>query len=469
MWRRSLSGRLILTLLAWSGVALLATGVILVAAYRESIEQRFDETLNIYEKSLIAEIAELEREDRFGAAPDLREPRFNFPLSGWYWMILTQGGEVALTSNSLAGDTLAIPPEVATLPPGHRSQGVLQGPDGAQLRYIARAIRFEEHPVYVVVVAADPVAVREDTARFRNAVVIFLSLSALGLVAVTLVQVRIGLRPLEDIRRQLQAIHAGRASRLEGEFPQEIAPLAAELNSLIDSNRAVLERARHHVGNLAHAVKTPLSIVLNEARGESSPLARSVEEQALIMQRQVRHYLERAQMAAKRRLIGAITDVSPTVDRLARVIARLHRDKRIEVRIAPRERLKFAGEQQDFEEMLGNLLENAAKWASGSVVISAERDAVKARGTARAKATRVMFTVTVEDDGPGLDEAEREAALSRGERLDATKPGSGLGLSIVNELAELYGGALTLDRSAMGGLRARLLLPMAQGDFGRRA
>lgn len=453
MWRRSFSGRLTLTLLFWSGIALLATGVILVATYRDSLEQRFDETLNIYQKSLIADLAEVEPDARFDVAPDLREPRFNFPLSGWYWMIQTHEGEVNLTSPSLAGDTLAIPPDVANLPPGYRTQGLIKGPAGGWLRYIARAIRFEEQPVYVVVVAADPVAVREDTRQFTRTVVIFLSLSALGLVALTVLLVRIGLRPLDDIRRQLRAIHAGRASRLEGEYPQEIAPLASELNSLIDSNRAVLERARHHVGNLAHAVKTPLSIILNEARSDASPLARSVEEQALIMQRQVHHYLERAQMAAKSRVIGVVTDVSPTVDRLARVIGRLHRDKSIEVRIARRENLKFAGEREDFEEMLGNLLENAAKWANGSVVVAA--------GKPRGRQDRAMFTVTVEDDGPGLEAQERETALSRGERLDTTKPGSGLGLSIVSELAELYGGTLVLERSTLGGLRARLVLPLA--------
>jgi signal transduction histidine kinase len=275
-----------------------------------------------------------------------------------------------------------------------------------------------------------------------------------GILVALLIQVRFGLRPLEGVRRSLSQIRSGKATKLEGTFPTEIAPLADEINSLLEGNREVLERARTHVGNLAHALKTPLSVLTNEARTHPGEFGDQVGRAAVHMREQIDHHLARARMAASANVFGAHTPVAHAVSRLGRALERIYADNGIAIVIDCPETLGFRGEAQDLEEMAGNLLDNACKWARSRVVLRATPLSEPRRG-------RTAFRITVEDDGPGVPEESRKAALKRGGRLDETKPGSGLGLSIVTEIAELYGGELTLVDSALGGLKAELVLPQA--------
>ncbi len=229
-------------------------------------------------------------------------------------------------------------------------------------------------------------------------------------------------------------------SGCEGEFPVEIAPLARETNALIDANREIVERARTHVGNLAHALKTPLSVIVNEAttRG-NDPLAHKVLEQTDIMRDQVARQLERARLAARSTVIGTLIDVPPVVTALARSMEKLHRERDIAIAVDVPAHARFRGEQQDLEEMVGNLVDNACKWAQSRVAIEvvADRPASdSAKNEASDNGDKSRVRIIVDDDGPGLSPAEREQVALRGARLDETKPGSGLGLSIVVELAE---------------------------------
>jgi signal transduction histidine kinase len=277
-----------------------------------------------------------------------------------------------------------------------------------------------------------------------------LAVLGLGLVVATLFQVRFGLRPLRAIRHDLAAIRSGEAERLEGEPPDEIRPLQQELNALIQSNREIVDRARTHVGNLAHALKTPLSVITNEARETQGPLAAKVIEQAEIMRTQITHHLDRARVAARAGAIGDTTDVDGVLRALKRALDRIYDSRGLDLSVSSSPALKFQGEKQDFEEMVGNLLDNACKWARSRVRLSAEPiDGARS------------FAVLVDDDGPGLTAPQRAKAVKRGQRLDETKPGSGLGLSIVADLAHLYKGSLELEPSPEGGLRARLELPVA--------
>jgi signal transduction histidine kinase len=287
-------------------------------------------------------------------------------------------------------------------------------------------------------------------AEFTTMLIAALALLGVGLVVATLFQVRFGLAPLRAIRHDLSAIRSGEAEKLEGGLPDEITPLQQELNALIQSNREIVERARTHVGNLAHALKTPLSVITNEARGKRRPLAAKVIEQAEIMRIQITHHLDRARVAARAGAIGDTTNVETVLKALKRTLDRIHDERGIELSLSCSNGLKFLGEKQDFEEMVGNLLDNACKWARSRVRLSAER----AEGAP-------SFTVLVDDDGPGLNRAERAKAVKRGQRLDESKPGSGLGLSIVADLAHLYKGRFDLEPSPDGGLRARLELPAA--------
>ena len=280
--------------------------------------------------------------------------------------------------------------------------------------------------------------------------------AALGIVLLltTIFQVRFGLAPLKRISESIADIRSGRAERLEGEFPVEIAPLARETNALIDANREIVERARTHVGNLAHAIKTPLSVIVNEASAHAAnPFAGKVLEQADVMRDQVAHHLERARIAARVTTVGTVTEVAPAIEALRRTMEKIHWDRGITITTKADPGAKFRGERQDLEEMAGNLVDNACKWATSRVFIE-----VKVEPPPEPRAGP-RLRITVDDDGRGLSAAERAQVSRRGQRLDESKPGSGLGLSIVVDLAALYGGNLVLGDAPIGGLRAELVLP----------
>jgi signal transduction histidine kinase len=270
----------------------------------------------------------------------------------------------------------------------------------------------------------------------------------------TLIQIRWGLRPLDRVRRGLADLRSGKQARFAGDLPAEIEPLVGELNALLESNQEIIDRARTQVGNLAHALKTPLSVVINEARASREPFAVKVAEQGEIMRKQVNHYLDRARIAAQVNVIGAITEVHPAVARLVRAMNRIHGDRGLNITCDGANPARFRGEQQDLEEIVGNLVDNACKWAKSRVTVSTGY-------VAPAGAAPGRLTVTIDDDGPGLTEAEMEEVTKRGRRLDESKPGSGLGLSIVTDLVGLYRGKFQLSRSALGGLRAEVTLPAA--------
>jgi signal transduction histidine kinase len=254
----------------------------------------------------------------------------------------------------------------------------------------------------------------------------------------------------------LAAIRSGDAARLEGALPAEIEPLQSELNALIQSNQDIVDRARTQVGNLAHALKTPLAVITNEAREDSGSLGQKVVEQAGLMRDQINLYLERARMAARVGVVGRATEVAPVVEPIVRALERINRDRNIGIDFDCAPGAKFQGEKQDLEEMAGNLLDNACKWARSRVRIT-----IGLAGPVEGRQGGRRLVVTVADDGPGLPADQRVKLGKRGLRLDETKPGSGLGLSIVTDLAGLYRGRLELGESELGGLEARLDLPAA--------
>jgi signal transduction histidine kinase len=305
---------------------------------------------------------------------------------------------------------------------------------------------------YLVAVAGDATEIFDETRAFD--VYLGGTFLALGVVLVltTIFQVRFGLAPLKRISDSLANIRSGRAERLDGNFPVEIAPLARETNALLDANRGIVQRARTHVGNLAHAIKTPLSVIVNEANSRpGDPLAAKVLEQSNVIRDQVTHYLERASIAARVTVVGTVTEVAPVLDALRRTMDKIHRERGLILAVDCPSGVRFRGERQDLEEMAGNLVDNACKWARSKVTVVVLPQA----GGGGAERLRII----VDDDGPGLSPSEREQAARRGQRLDQSKPGSGLGLSIVTELAALYGGNLSLGSAPIGGLRAELVLP----------
>lgn len=451
----SLAWRLFLAAALCSSLILAVTGTVLSSYYRESVERGFDRRLDIYLKALVANLSSVEDLER--AEFSIGEPRFQLPLSGWYWQIgqRNPGGEqVPLrVSRSLFDRNL---PFLIDLDPekdeAATREAYVTGPDGETLRQVERIINFGGTR-YVVAVGGEASEITDEVEDFDQAILITFSLLCLALVGTASLQVMFGLRPLQRVSRQIAEIRSGERERISGGVPREVAPLAREVNGLIESNRGIVERARTQAGNLAHALKTPLSVIVNEAAAQRGPFAEKVSEQAEVMRTQINYHLDRARIAAGVMTVGTATEIEPVIRALARTMEKVHRDRSVEVREVPKG-ARFRGERQDLEEMVGNLVDNACKWAKGRVSISTTRKAPRG-------GDRGQFIVTVDDDGPGLDAEARESVLVRGKRLDENKPGSGLGLAIVSDLAGLYGGWLKLDEAPGGGLRAALHLPAA--------
>jgi signal transduction histidine kinase len=462
MKANSLALRLFVTAAAWVLVVLPVIGWIIYTRYRQEIVTAFDARISLF---LAVVINDAEQPSEEGPSePDYwGEGLFVQTHSGWYWQMKPLDGKPAetLQSRSLAGDELPLPSEHGAEPNEKEVRWAdLMGPAQQAVRVAEMIYQFgtgKSAQRYSVAVAGRLSEVDDNLAAFRTRLIQALALAGVGLLTATLFQVRFGLFPLSRMERGLAAIRSGEASRLEGELPSEVRPLQQELNALLKSNQEIVERARTHVGNLAHALKTPLAVLINEARKESSPLARMVVEQADTMTAQVNLYLDRARMAARIGVIGRVTEVGPVAESLVRALERLYRDKDLTFALDCPAGVRFKGERQDLEEMLGNLLDNASKWARTrvSVVVCPRPPAEADLGMGG------WLEIRVDDDGPGLSVEQRSEPIARGRRLDETKPGSGLGHSIVADLVYAYNGKFELDRAEAGGLSARLILPLA--------
>jgi signal transduction histidine kinase len=450
----TLATRLVVAASVLSAVILLAAGIVLSTIYRAATEQAFDERLHIYLKSLAADLAAPLDPDR-EAIGSLGEPRFDLPLSGWYWQVraLDNAGERVRASRSLVGMELVSLADMG-LPagPGERREGYMRGPDERRLRVVERLIDLVEDGRFRVTVAGDADEIEKGIADFQLSLVLTFTALGLMLAGVALLQVRFGLKPLKDFGAEVAGIRRGLASRVAGDYPPDIAPLAQELNLLLDMNHQIVERSRTQVGNLAHALKTPLSVIVNEAESQAGPLSDKIVEQAGLMRGQISYHLDRARAAAAHNALASACDLGPVVDSMVRMFTKLAAGRALAIDARAEPDLRLRVERQDIEEMLGNLIDNACKWARERVEITARTDL---------SAGRTYVLIDVDDDGPGLSPDLREEALRRGRRLDESKPGSGLGLAIVVDLARLYAGSLTLETSPAGGLRASLRLPGA--------
>ncbi len=441
----SLAWRLIFVAGLWALVSLVVAGAILVALFREAGEKALDKRLEVHMTAIVSSLATEDGQKQ--KKPVLRgigDPRFTMPLSGWYWTVQRRG-DVLFESESLFGDTLRLQDMKGKL----ELKRNITGPAGHDLRLLQKRIQFSGLQPVTIAIAGSTRELGESTASFAWQAAITLGVLGLGLVAAIFLQVRFGLRPLSELQESLGRVRQGKEEQVQEDLPKELKPLAVELNALIHSNREVVEHSRTQVGNLAHALKTPLSVIANEARSSDEPLALKVSEQADLMRGQVQHYLEKARMAAQRRVIGVSCEAAPVVSRMSRAMEKIHRDKEPEITVDMDETLLFRGEQQDLEEILGNLLDNACKWCDKKVSVT-----LKNNNSATSR-----ISLIVEDDGPGLGAEEKKRSLRRGQRLDETVPGTGLGLSIIVDIAGIYGGSFELGDSELGGVKATVILP----------
>jgi len=386
--------------------------------------------------------------------------RFETTFSGWYYQVFKIQDDSSLlvvtSSPSLQQARLNLP-EIRDDENRWTTHSV--GPTGEPLLIVVQRLPAsalaDGRPIpnpddqFLLAVARSEVPLERLNGLVTRALGIGVAIAAIFLSVSTLVLVTFSLAPLRRVQTSLHEILSGDATRLEGKFLREIDPLADEINLLIDENEKVVERARTQVGNLAHALKTPLSVLTNEAREKDTPLASAVREQTALMRSQVDRYLARARVAATSQVLGTRTAVEPVIARLGRALQKIHVDKNITLDLDVPSNLFLRGEQQDLEEVIGNVMENAFKWAKSRIALKVEK-------------VDVDLVFTLSDDGPGLTPEDRPQALKRGQRLDETTPGTGLGLSIVTDIVSAYGGEVELGEAALGGLEVRISLPSAR-------
>jgi len=454
--RPSLARRLVLLAVGWSLATLVITAVFLGVRFQEAALRPFDANLSDLIDNLISGSTLDEGEVR---APALTDQRALRQYSGRYWSIdqpLANGSVKTLVpSRSVWDSELKVPKDVVErLRANPRKQISYDAPGlqpGERLRVVARWARISDRfPPLIFLAAEDRGPIDRDVRNFITSTAIAFLLLGGGLILAVVAQVRIGLRPLFQLRGEVAEVRRGKAERLEAHYPSELLPLTDELNALVAHNQETVERQRTHVGNLAHALKTPISVMITEASQRPGPLAEVVTRQAEVMRQQVDHHLRRARAAARSQGQGERTSVAEVLDELARTLERIFRDKGLTIDWDAPDDLWFLGERQDFMEIAGNAMENAGKWGKRRVRVRAEAQGAE------------QLMLTVEDDGPGLPPDRREEVIRRGARLDENAPGSGLGLSIIDELARAYRGGLTLGTSPLGGLSVAVLLPRAE-------
>lgn len=451
---RSLTVRVLLLSTLWAILSLIAIATVISTLYRQSTERGFDSLLSAHLFNLIGSVG-VSSEGRLQGSPDLGDVRFVIPRSGWYWSVepISENLQGSLRSLSFTGNIDS--PTLVQVPFDGRFQRsyAANGLSGERVKVFENEfVLDDQNRIARFRVMGNLSELEEEIAVFERSLYSYLFLFGLGTVAFNAAVVIFGLRPLSRVREALTKVREGNSHRLDGSFPPEIEPLVDETNALIENNRRIVERSRTQVGNLAHSLKTPLAVVLNEGRAMGTDQGRLLVDQAGAMRQQIDHYLQRARIAAQRDTVVFRTSVLPSVERLVRVMEKLHPEKRIEL-ATPSEEIIFAGEEGDLEELVGNLLENAMKWGDALARVTIE--------TLQDDEGVQRFSLVFEDDGPGIPDEARREALKRGRRLDETKPGSGLGLSIVSDLVIEYGGELSLDRSELGGLKAIVLLRRA--------
>ncbi len=429
--------------LAWLIIALAFTAILLSNLYSRSLDNSLSENLEFHLETLVGASLSLEN-DRLSSNA-ISDPRFSRPASGFYWQVRDKNNEIINFSPSLVGSVLPI----ISIPFDNNNRRSVKKLDafGTNIRMVERSISLDNSKLTIIVTGnLDEIFTQVN--RFRSQTLIVLGAVGIMLAIMSAIVARFALKPIERISKAIEAIREGELSRIEGEYPKEIAPLADEVNELLRSNEQIVTRAKNQVGNLAHGLKTPLAVLRNEANLSKTNLAKIVKDEGDKMTNIVSSYLDRAQLSARSAIIGKKTNASKTLERLIRVMAKLHPNCDLEFIKPDSGDIFFRGEESDLEEMVGNLVDNGCKWAKSNIKITLSQGQNKDR-----------LRIIVEDDGGGLTQRQMQLVLRRGVRLDEKAVGSGLGLDIVKELVDIYGGTLNLEQSVLGGVMVKLDLP----------
>ncbi len=445
MIRNTLTFRLVVTSVAWVTLTLGIVAFLLTILFQRHIEEYFDAFMFDHIEENIA-AAEIDENGRLYMTWIPADPRFINPHSGWYWQIYEETKPVA-GSESLLDDIVRfkLPGEE-----GYTQVQTVTGPQNEKLRALVLDVKLKgSEKIYTFAIAGTISSIQRDVEGFSYKLAVTLIILGTGLLVVVLLQIRFGLKPLRLLKESLTDVSKGRKTRLPETFPAEIQPIVHELNTLLDHSEGLLERARTQVGDLAHALKNPLTVIRNEAHTIQDEHGKIISDEADAMSVYVERYLSRARAAGSANIISANVSVETVAKDICYLMKHMYQDKGIEIILQDLADLQFKGDAQDLEEMLGNLMDNACKWAKSKVVVTGQQDESRIR-------------IQIDDDGPGIPRQQRESVLKRGRRFDETVPGTGLGLAIVLDLARLYHSTLSLDESTYGGLWAMLDLPSAE-------
>ncbi|MBU1336591.1 MAG: ATP-binding protein [Devosia sp.] len=432
----------------WLILALVATGFLLTDLYSRALDTSLSETLDFHVESLTGAL--LEAGDPMSDEIALTDPRFERPRSGWYWAIRDADGTLYNLSTSVVG--IDLPVLMGPADARGRRTAILDDAFGTEMRVVERTVTVAPTS-YQIVVTGNLSEILELVGEFRGQTFIVLGAVGVMLAIMSAIVARFAMRPIDRLSAAIESVREGESVTVGGTYPREIAPLAEEVNELLRSNAQIIERARNQVGNLAHGLKTPIAVLRNEAAARKGVLADVVMSESEKMSTMVATYLERARLAARTSVVGKKADPTMVMLRLTRVMRKINPDCTIAFQRPDASLPWFRGDEADLEEMAGNLLDNACKWSKGQVGV---------RLSSERSETGTMLLIRIDDNGPGLSEEDAQKVLRRGVRLDEKTPGSGLGLDIVKELVDVYGGSLALKRSALGGLLAELRLPTAR-------
>jgi signal transduction histidine kinase len=440
----TLASRIIALSGIWILIVLVITAVMLVINHRDHTAQHYDAHVAMHFEELTS-ASYFTKNGKFQLAFNPSDPRYSELSSGWYWEV-QQAGKSLQRSLSLGERSLSLE---GILPTNDIRIYEISGPRNEDLRVHVVEMEIDPNHEPLVYIASAPLGgIKEDVVEYSNHIILSFAALGLGLMFAVVLQVRVALKPLQAISTRISDIRAGKAKKMPRDQLEDVRPLVDELNNLLDHNATLVKRARNQLGDLAHSVKNPLTVINNAAQDMSDEQKELVLQQTKDISRSVDHYLSRARTYGTEKVLGSRYSIRTAAEDLVYAMQRIYQERNLDFDLTPLRGCWFKGEGQDLEEMLGNLLDNACKWAKSQVRIGCSTSDDR-------------LEILVEDDGPGIADEEYENVMRRGRRLDESKPGHGQGLGIVKDICALYGGQLKLSRSEMGGLQAKLELPSA--------
>ncbi len=451
MSRHSLRLRILLVSVFSICAALILAGIVLVELFERHVERRIDTELSSHIRQLAGHIG-FDSGGQLSLSGKLADPRFAKALSGLYWQLQEDATASHLRSRSLWDFVLALPVDEPQAGIIHHHR--LAGPAGTPLITQERRIIYDTTTgarTIRIAVALDARTVDQAATEFASDIRMPLFSLSGFLIAVAVIQIWFGLLPLEAVRRGIKRIHTGDLQRLDGPFPDEVMPLISEMNTLLDTQDRTIERARHQAANLAHALKTPLTVIMSNAQKLKDNGQSEIGDELADLSLQMRHYIDR-QLTRARMANEAVsrdlnkTDIVAITQSVIGALNRTPSGEALNWELDAPSACRVAVDVNDLCDLVGNLLDNASKWARTCVDVSIIRNAGE-----------VVFTVT--DDGPGAPPEQLEDLHRRGTRLDENKPGSGIGLAIVNDIVTAYGGNVSLQSPGTGGFSVSVHLP----------